>query len=111
MLTLDGTLQHFRGHEGTFVNQFGVTVAEFQKLLSLQFLGTQHFNIYKRGSLPVEAALLLLLGRLRAGTATLTAMSDLWGVDDAFLSAFFRAICDCVIELLTTVWVDFLERI
>ena len=96
MLTLDGVMAMFRNHEGEFHNVYGLKLAEFNQLLSLNFLGTADFHIHKRGWLSRAGALLLLFGRLRSGCAALEAFSDYWGVDAAFICAFFGLILDRV---------------
>ena len=94
MLTLQGAMQILRGHEGSFHDWFNFSLDQFNQLLAMDLLGHQPFHIEKRGTLPVTGALLLLLGRLRAGEASLSAFSDNWGIDAAFVSAFFHAVCD-----------------
>jgi len=99
MLNADSALVMFRCHEGTFLSVFGITLGEFEKLVQVDFLGPAPFVLEKRGKLSADSALLLLFARLRATGASLSGISDFWGVDAAFISAFFIAVCERLLLL------------
>ena len=99
MLDLPSIMEMFRGHEGTFLNLYGLTLGEYNRLVATDFLGTIPFQIQRRGTLSVASAILLLFARMRSGVASLVAFSDFFGFDASFASAFLSAIFDRVMML------------